>query len=88
MKHTVKSKKNKYLFDNFAIQNYLKQKQALLSLLFNFALEYGIRKVQESEVGLQLYGTYQKLVYHADEVKLLADNINTIKNNTETFIVC
>jgi hypothetical protein len=38
---------DKHLSDNFAIQNYQKQGDALSPLLFNFALEYVIRKVQE-----------------------------------------
>jgi hypothetical protein len=38
----------KYLSDNFPIQNGLKQGDALSPLLFNFALEYAIRKVQKS----------------------------------------
>jgi hypothetical protein len=36
----------KHLSDNFPIQNGLKQGEALSPLLFNFAFEYAIRKVQ------------------------------------------
>jgi retron-type reverse transcriptase len=74
-----------YLSGSFPIQDDLKQGDALSPLLFNFALEYAIRKIHENQVGLKLSMTHQLLAY-ADDVNLLKDNIHTIKKNTETFI--
>jgi hypothetical protein len=45
-----------------------------MSLLFNFALEYAIRKVKDTSFRLQLNGTYQlQLLAYADDVNLLGD---------------
>jgi hypothetical protein len=63
----------KHLSDSFLIQNGLKQGDALSPLLFNFALEYAIRKVQENQVGLKLNWTHLFLAY-ADDLYLLRDN--------------
>jgi len=55
-------------------------------LLFNFALEYTIRKVQVKQVGLKLNGTHQLLVY-ADDVNKLYRSIHMsiIKKNTDAL---
>jgi hypothetical protein len=73
------------LSDRFPIQNGLKQGDALSPLLFNFALEYAIRKVQDNQVEPKLNWTHQRLAY-ADDVNLLGDDIDTIYKNTETLI--
>jgi hypothetical protein len=66
----------KHLSDIFPIQNDLKQGDALLPLLFNFALLLAIMKVKESWVGLKVNGT-RHLLGFAD-VNLLGDKISTI----------
>jgi hypothetical protein len=54
-------------------------------LLFNFALQYAIRKIEENQVYLKLNGTHQLLLY-ADDINLLGNSINTIKEDTETLL--
>jgi hypothetical protein len=74
------------LSDDFPIQKGLKKGDDLMPLLFNFALEYAIKKIQEKQVGLKLNETHQLSVY-ADDVNLLGGNIDTIKKNTQTLTV-
>jgi hypothetical protein len=64
----------------------LKQGDALLPLLFNFALEWPIRRVQVNQDGLKLNGTHQLLAY-ADDVKILGGSIRAVKENAEALVV-
>jgi len=77
----------KYLSDMFAIKNGFKKKKkdALSPLLFNFALEYDIRRVQVNQDGLKLNGTHQPLVYI--DVNILGGRVHTIKKNTKALVV-
>ena len=71
-------REGKHLSDNFPVKNGLKQRDALSSLIFNFVLEYAIRRVQVNQESLKLNGTHQRLVY-ADAVNMLGENVHTMK---------
>jgi hypothetical protein len=70
----------------FPIKNGPKQGDALSLTLFNFALEYAIRRVQLNQDGVKLNGTHQLLGY-ADDVNILAGSVHTIEKNTEALVV-
>jgi len=76
----------KNLSNMFPIRNGLKEGDALALLIFNFALEYAIRRVQVIQDGLKLNGTHQLLVY-ADDVDIMGGSVHKVKENKEALIV-
>ena len=75
----------RFLSDAFPIHCGLKQRDALSPLLFNFAVEYDIRRVQGNRIGLELNGKYQLFVY-ADDVNMLGENLQIVRKTTEILI--
>jgi hypothetical protein len=63
----------------------LKQGDALSPLLFNFAIEYAISRVQVNQDRLKLSGTYQLLVYADVNILGGSEHTRNINNNTEVF---
>jgi flagellar assembly factor FliW len=63
----------------------LKQDDALLPLLFNFALEYAISKVQANQEELKLNGTHNLLTYAY--VTILGESKHTVNKNTTAVLV-
>jgi len=76
----------KNLSDRFPIRNGLKQGDVLPPLLFNFVLEWAIRRVQVHQDGLKLNGTHQLLAY-ADDVNVLGGSIRAVNENAEALVV-
>jgi hypothetical protein len=66
----------KNLSDIFPIGNGLEQGDFLSPLLFNFALDYAIRRVQVIQDSLKLNATHQIFVY-ADDVNILDRSVHT-----------
>ena len=54
-------------------------------MLFNFASECDIKRVQLNQDGLKLNGTHQLLVY-ADDINILCGSVNAIKKLTESLV--
>ena len=54
-------------------------------MLFKFALEYAIKRVQVNQDGLKLNGTHQLLAY-ADDFNILGGSIHTVKENPEALV--
>jgi hypothetical protein len=76
----------KNLSEMFPIRNGLKLGDALSPLLFNFALEYAIKRVQVNQNGLKLNGTHQLLAY-ANDVNISGGSVHTVKENAEDLVV-
>jgi hypothetical protein len=75
-----------HLSERLPLRNGLHRRDALSPLLFKFAVEYAIRRIQVNQDGLKLNGTHQLLVY-ADDVNVLGISVQTIKKNAETLVV-
>jgi hypothetical protein len=73
--------------NTFPIRKSKKKGDALSPLLFNFALDYAIRRVLVNQEGLKLNVTHQLLAY-VDDVNILAGSIHTVKENLEAEIKC
>jgi hypothetical protein len=65
----------------FPISCVLKQGDALSPLLFNFVLEYAIRRAQVNQNGLKFNGTHQLLVYA--DVNILSRSVHNVKKTLQ-----
>jgi len=80
-----KGRLGRNLTEIFPIRNALKKGDARMPLIFKFTLENAFRRVQVSQNGLKINGTYQ-LLHYAD-VNILGGTLYTIKENAEALIM-
>jgi len=62
------------------------KRDALPPPLFNFALNYAVRRVDVNHQGFKLNGTNQLLVYTGD-LNIVGGKVHTIKKNKEALVV-
>jgi len=55
-------------------------------LLFNFALDYAVRRVHVNQNSLKLNVTHQLLVY-VDDINIVGGSVHAVKENAEALIV-
>jgi len=77
----------KNLSDSSHTRNGFKQRDALSPMIFNFALEYAIRRVQVNRNGLKLNSTHQLLAY-ADDVNIVGKKSTYCKGKCRSFSGC
>jgi len=70
----------------FPIKDGLKRGDALRPLLFNFASECAIRRIQVNQDCVKINGTHQLSVY-ADEVNILGGSVLPVKENAAALVV-
>jgi len=64
----------------------LSRRAALPPLLFNFALDYAVRRVHVNQNSLKLNVTHQLLVY-VDDINIVGGSVHAVKENAEALIV-
>jgi hypothetical protein len=70
----------------FTTKKGLKHGDVLSPLLFNFSLEYPIKRVQVNQEGFKLNGTHHFLAY-ANDVNILGQIVHTVKENAEALVI-
>jgi len=77
----IQSRVGSYLSSSFPTDNGLKQGDALSPLLYNFALEYAIRIVQETNLRLDMNDTHQALayVYYVNLIMIISEQKNEMQ---------